>query len=310
MNVQTTKITFYAKRTFGEKMTATFDFIKENWKPMLKYITYLMLPIALLMGLTMNKMLNWLHMVDLASTEVTNMDEFLPSSFFLGVIPTTILSLIAAIFLAGLIFSFVQLYNTREDRLNNITFAEIKPLLFKNSGRAALGMLFLFAVIFLVAIIIGLLAGLVPFLAFILVPLLFVIVIPFSLFLPVYLFEEISAVAALKKSFRLGFATWGGTFLILLVMGIIANILQGVFSLPWGIMFAVKSILVASDVNAVSDTSVVYTFLLYIVGVLAVFGNFLSMVFTQLGMCYQYAHASEVIDSITIESDIDKFEQL
>ena len=34
------------------------------------------------------------------------------------------------------------------------------------------------------------------------------------------------------------------------------------------------------------------------------------MIFTFVGMAYQYGHASEVVDSVTVESDIDNFDNL
>ena len=40
------------------------------------------------------------------------------------------------------------------------------------------------------------------------------------------------------------------------------------------------------------------------------FGAYLSMIFTFVGMAYQYGHASEVVDSVTVESDIDNFDNL
>ena len=36
MEAQKPKIALYVQRSFGEKLTATFDFIKENWKPLMK----------------------------------------------------------------------------------------------------------------------------------------------------------------------------------------------------------------------------------------------------------------------------------
>ena len=48
MESQKPKIAMYVKRPFGEKLNASFDFIKENWKQLFKYSTYLILPICLI----------------------------------------------------------------------------------------------------------------------------------------------------------------------------------------------------------------------------------------------------------------------
>ena len=47
MESQKAKVAMYVKRSFGDKMNASFDFIKENWKPLFKFATYLILPLLL-----------------------------------------------------------------------------------------------------------------------------------------------------------------------------------------------------------------------------------------------------------------------
>ena len=44
MESQKPKIAMYVKRPFGEKLNASFDFLKENWKLLLRFTTYLFLP--------------------------------------------------------------------------------------------------------------------------------------------------------------------------------------------------------------------------------------------------------------------------
>ena len=34
------------------------------------------------------------------------------------------------------------------------------------------------------------------------------------------------------------------------------------------------------------------------------------MIFTLVGLAYQYGHASEKLDNVTVESDIDNFDKL
>ena len=48
MESQKPKIAMYVKRPFGEKLNASFDFLKENWKLLLKFTTYLLLPLCLI----------------------------------------------------------------------------------------------------------------------------------------------------------------------------------------------------------------------------------------------------------------------
>ena len=51
-------------------------------------------------------------------------------------------------------------------------------------------------------------------------------------------------------------------------------------------------------------------FFLYLMGILQAFGMYLSIIFTIIGLAYQYGHASEVVDSVSVEEDIDNFDNL
>ena len=114
---------------------------------------------------------------------------------------------------------------------------------------------------------------------------------------------------AFRKTFRLGFATWGGVFLILIVMGLIASVSQGIVSIPWYIIYIVKMVFTMSD-GGEAGSSVGLNFAQYLFSVLMLYGSYLSAIFTVVGLVYQYGHASEVVDSITVESDIDNFDKL
>ena len=138
-----------------------------------------------------------------------------------------------------------------------------------------------------------------------------VVSVPLAIWAPVYLFEDIYIIDALKKAYRLGFATWGGIVLISIVMGFIAAILQGVTMIPWHIGTIVKYIFAMTDAGGgatVSGRPV--AFVLYLLAVVQAFGVYMSMIFSLLGLAYQYGHASEKIDYVMVESDIDNFDKL
>ena len=65
-----------------------------------------------------------------------------------------------------------------------------------------------------------------------------------------------------------------------------------------------------SDVGSEATVSVGYSFMLYLLAIVQAFGTYLAMIFTLVGLAYQYGHASEKMDSVTIESDIDNFDKL
>ncbi len=307
MESQKPKIAMYAKRSFGEKLNVSFDFIKENWKLLFTYSTYLILPVCLLQAMNFNGMMGvgtgtWL-------TEATDSASFNAEMFALNYAGFIFFACLGGWLMTSLVYGLVRLYNEREERLNDITFKDIKPLLLRNMKRlfvmgVTVGFLVLLAMVVMV-----LFAVLTPFTLALTLPLLFAFLITLSLMAPIYLFEDISVMEAFKKTFRLGFATWGGIFLMLIVMGIIASTLQGVLSIPYYVIYVVKVIFSMSD-GGEADTSVWLNFAHYLFSVLMWYGTYLSAIFSIVGLVYQYGHASEVVDSITVESDIDNFDKL
>lgn len=311
MESQKPRIELYVKRPFGEKLNASFDFIKENWKPIIKFVTYLLLPLSLIQALSLNGFMGG-YMGVVSQASQGDSDSILSALPALGLSYSVLLlcSWLGSVVLVSLIYALMTTYRKREGRLEGITLGELKPLLLHNV--VAMIKLTLFCFVLMMAAL-CLLVGLVvltPFTLMLTLPLLVACAVPLSLWAPVYLFEEISLIGALKKTFRLGFATWGGVFLITLIMGIIASILQGVAGIPWSVAFMVKSIFSLSEGGDIAGSSVGYTFLLYLFGILQCFGIYLSAVFTILGITYQYGHASEVVDSVSVEDDIEHFDTL
>lgn len=314
MEAQKPKIALYAQRSFGEKLSAAFDFIKENWKPLMKFITYLILPLCLLQGLSLNGLMSG----------TIALDDMTGGSFDSSVVGSSIMvlvtyySLYAVLYLLGtvlltsLVYALVRTYNERENRLEGVTWGILKPLLFRNVRRLFLIVIVGVFWVAFVGFVAGFLVTVIPFMALVPLFVLLVIVVsvPLAIWAPVYLFEDIHIMDALKKAYRLGFATWGGIVLISIVMGFIAAILQGVTMIPWYIGTIVKYIFAMTDTGGGATVSVGYSFVLYLLAVVQAFGTYLSIIFSLLGLAYQYGHASEKIDYVMVESDIDNFDKL
>lgn len=306
------RIDLYVKRPFSDKMNVAFDFIKENWKPLLKYLTYLLLPLSLVQALSMNGFMSG-YMAATLEFGQGGLDSILP------LLPPLIANYsllilcywIGAILSISLLYALLQTYATREGRLQGITLREFRPLLTHNMVQVLKANLFMGLIMTVLVLIVGLLAALSFFTLLLTLPLLFACAVPLSLFVPIYLLESISLVEALKKTFRLGFATWGGVLLISLVMGIIASILLGVAGAPWTIAYVIKQVFSISELaDVAATTSIGFGFTLYLFAILQSFGAYVSSILPLLGLAYQYGHASEVVDSVSVENDIENFDKL
>ena len=311
MESQKPKVAMYVKRSFGEKLNASFDFIKENWKLLLKFITYLLLPVSLIQALSLNGLMG--GALKISAVASTTAMAASPSSLvgFMSYYGLYMLVfMIGTILLTSLIYAMIRTYNEREERLEGITLGSLKPLLFHNIKKLLILTLFGILLVLIVGGVIGVLAALSLFTLFLTIPVIIAFTVPLALWAPIYLFEDITVMEAFKKTFRLGFATWGGIFLISLIMGIIANVLQSVTMMPWYIATLVKYFFSMSDAGSETTVSAGYSFLLYLLGIVQAFGAYVSMIFTYVGLAYQYGHASEVVDSVTVESDIDNLDKL
>ena len=271
MESQKPKVAMYVKRSFGDKLNASFDFIKENWKILLKFTTYLLLPVSLIQALSLNGLMGGAFAMTAMSKTATVPDTASLLGFMSYYGLYMIVFMIGSILLTSMIYALIRTYNEREERLEGITLGILKPLLFRNIKRLLVMTLFSILVMLLVGLVVGLLAFLSLFTLFLTIPLLIAFVVPLALWAPIYLFEDITVMESFKKTFRLGFATWGGVFLISLIMGFIANVLQGVTMMPWYIATLVKYFFSLSDVGSETTVSAGYSFILYLLGIVQAF---------------------------------------
>lgn len=311
MESQKVKVALYAKRSFGEKMNASFDFIKENWKPLFKFTTYLILPLCFIQALSLNGLMGS-SMSAVMNAQADGLNPFAGYglAFWMNYGLSILCYIIGSVILTSLIYALIQTYNDREERLAGITLSALKPLLLKNMGKMLKLILLVILLVSIVMVVIGLLASLTAYTLILTIPLLIVCIVPMTLISPIYMFEKISFWQAARKTFRLGFATWGGVLAILLIMGFIGGILQTIMMLPWYVATIVKYFFAMSDGGSTVTVSPVYNFFLYLLGILQAFGAYIGSIFTIIGVVYQYGHACEVVDSVSVEEDIDNFDNL
>lgn len=242
MELPNEKIKLYAVRDFGQSLTVVMDFLRQNWKPVLIYLTYFLLPLSLVQALSLNGFMG--GYLDILGTITTNGGE--PSAmgmvtFVLSLLGYLSLYIVGSLLMYGVVFGLMRIYERGEGKLGKVTWQELKPdfmLVLKRSVMltlvgiviglaiaAALG-----AVMFLLAMIS---AGLVLVGYLLLLAVLVFLMPPLSLITPAYVFEDdINLIDAIKKGCRLGFGTYFFTIGVMLVLGFIINIASQFTALP------------------------------------------------------------------------------
>ena len=317
MQIERPKIELYKVRSFGEKFSAIFEFIRENFKFLLRACTYLLLPLCLVQGFAMEMMMKVLapyynNTFDMGGgADVAQSMMLRLGASYLGY---GICLLIGSTLLAGICYSMVKYYHKSPNRLRNTTLSDLKPLIVQVIKRSLL------MTVVLVALFIGVLVLIIFFTAIISAPILAIIPIlalivcclPVSMALPVYVFEDKETLfSSILRGLKLGFHSFGSLFGLMFVIGFLTNILSSFTSIPWYILTVVKSVLLATDTTQSSfATSPVYSFLVYLSSVFMNFGMYLTMTISTFALAFHYGSIAEEEDGFSVEDDIQHFEEL
>ena len=308
-------IELYKVRTFSDKLSDTIDFIRDNWRPLMKYLTYVMLPASIVLAFFFNHF--WHGYMSLIQN---NFSQEGLVSFLLNSGVTTLLFIFTYILLGAMLFALIRLYRERDGELHSLTYDELRPqfmaCLKRAATLAAVGVLVAIGVLAVIIIIVAIVGAVDSGLALLFFMLSYIVLIifipPLMLLQPVYLIEDgIGFFAALAKALRLGFQTWGGIVAVTFVIGLLTSILQIATSLPWYVMFIVKTIFtVSNDLEGGFVNSFGFTILEYLSCILQVIGMLLSSAITLVAITIQYGHAAELIDGMGTTESIEHFDEL
>ncbi|MFC2673369.1 MAG: hypothetical protein ACFN1E_02980 [Prevotella melaninogenica] len=317
MQIERPKIELYKVRSFGDKFSAIFEFIRENFKFLLRACTYLLLPLCLVQGFAMEMMMKVLA-PDYTNTfdmgEDVDLTQGMLLRFGASYVGYGICLLIGSTLLAGICYSMVKYYHKSPNRLSNTTLIDLKPIIIQVIKRSLLMTVVLVALFIGIFVLVISLAAIVsaPILAIIPILALFVCCLPASLALPVYVFEDKETLfSSIARGFKLGFHSFWSLLGLMIVIGFLTNILSSFISIPWYILTVVKSVLLATDTTQSSfATSPVYSFLVYLSSVFMNFGMYLTMTVSTFALAFHYGSIAEEEDGFSVEDDIQHFEEL
>ena len=311
------KIKFYKVRTINEKLSVAFDFLRETWKPLLKFSFYLILPICLFQSFALNASMRYVYTMGYnIGADNAGIDFY---TVILNYILYMLFVLLGTSVLNAMVYSLMSEYERRETRLMTITLQDFKSSLIKNTVKLLRAYLLFVVAVVLVGLLMFLLIYtfssqafyvIFVFLLIVIMAGMFFIMIPLNLFMPIYLFEDISFFGALKKAFKYGFSHWGGTFVIILVFGLLANIISGVTMMPWYVVMIVGQVFAITEQGAGINASIWYQFISYLLGIIQSYGMYVAYILTAVGIAFQYFHLREKKEGITIDTNIRDFDRL
>jgi len=306
------KIKFYTTRTLSQKLTVTFEYLRENWRPLLIFSFYLILPVCLFQAFAMNAYMRFAFSAGVESASGNLIDPIFSFIWNFGML--VILLLLGNSVLYALVYSLMTEYEKRDNRLMDIKLADFKTSLIRNIGKILRVNLFIGGIATLLCTIVVLLAVSMTETLFLTLPVLLIggvaVIVPINLFIPVYIFEDIPFFEALRKAFRYGFSAWGEIFVIVLVLGLMGNIISSVTMMPWYIVLVFGEIFSLAEPDSAINASIWYQFITYLLGIVQSYGMYVSYILSAVGIAFQYFHIREKKEGISFNADIRNFDQL
>jgi hypothetical protein len=297
---QKTKIEFYKNRTLSERFFAAADFIRQNWKVLLKNTMYIGIPLVLLQGFFFQNYVQEI-MTNITSPQ-NHMDANWGSGLGIGLVPSLL-----SLFLFSIIGAILKQY-VNGSLTEQTGWQDLKGNIFSFMGKIFVQYLIISVTFVLLIVLMGLLVYIASltsrlpstifialiFLAFFA---LLIIIGPVLSIAPYpVIFENTSAWQGIKKGFKVGFKHWGSTFLTVLLGVLLMVVIYYILSLPYFVYVMLNMGESGFVGYALSVFSSLVLFVLY-----PLFFIFLS---------FQYTSIVEKEEGISLQDKIQEFDNL
>ena len=284
------QLEFYKKRQFGEKVNATFVFIRENAWPYLKVQLMIVGPILLLVSILMNDAamgLGFNFAEGITANDIIGMMEIYGLMLLTSLVTTTVIPAVT--------YGYMMAY--QEHAPKDITVAAVI------SGFASrffniLGMNILTYIVVLIASVFFIFPGI-------------YVAIVLSLCSSIIVFESSNPIDAFGRAFKLISGKWWSTFGLLVVMGIIGYIINFFFGLPRGIVMGIDaftSFQENGDIDGLELVSNSNRALNIVFSLFETFGSILLYALVYIAMAFQYFNLVERRESRGLVAKIEQMD--
>lgn len=313
-NTKQRRINLYASRSIGETLSATFDFVTQNFVPLIKFLSAFLLPVSALMGLSYQSMFS-----SFAHIENLNDETEQILSVVMSYLPVLLLCLIGALLTVAVTYTLMQKYQQRDNLLKGLTLSEIKPLLKHNLWRVFKMLLLLtllgivaFVVLVLVATMIMSIGSKFEAFLFLLYMAMLAIALPLGLVLPLCVFEpRLGLFSCVKKALRLGFKTWGTLFVVMLVITMLVQIVSFILMIPF--LFTTMTTMFF-EIDSTQYASLAYTssawfsVLTFASSLLFCFGLLLMSALSFVAFAFCYGRAADKVEGVSVKNAVQNFD--
>ena len=273
---QRPRVDLYARRTFSENLSATFDFVSENFRTLFRFLTAFILPLCAVGALCyMSTLGQVMKMEAMGGSELGMLS--LGTNYLL----TILVSFLASVVLAGVVYTLMQQYWARPDRLKGLTYADIKPTVWQNI-RKMVNLYFLIAA--------------------------------FGIFLSgtANILGGQTLTGGFKQAMRYGYRVLLGLIGLVIILYLICSLVSTALSMPFYILAIIQAIAgVDQGTSSLQFTSSFwFTLINYLSAILALYGMFVGYALLHVGLAFYYGHAAEKVDGVSMTKTVDEPENL
>lgn len=307
-------------RDFSRKINSTFEFLRQNFKPLLKSILYIAGPPvlvgSLLLGSFIGEFFSLIQGAQTGNSPEMAADYFLSVSFWLQLSLMIILLFISYIITIATINAYIILYKERQT--NKLEVSEVW-----NKARQIFWPYLGTTILFFLAFIIAYIALLIPifilgdmssvllvFLGFpIVIGGIVYLVISSSLTYFVQAYEKKNFFDSIARSFRLvNNGKWWSTFGLLLILQLIVGTVSYIFLIPYYIIIITSSLHSAQSGSPfeLSDTMGIIILVCFTLYYLA---QMLMYSLPHIGVAFQYFNLVELKEARGLMSQIETLGQ-
>ncbi|HNP06273.1 MAG TPA: hypothetical protein PKN99_01540 [Cyclobacteriaceae bacterium] len=248
-----TLIEFHKARDFSKKINDTFEFLKQNFVPLIKSVLFIAGPPVLMGSLMMGSFIG--DFLNLSQDSFNNPGSsemvekyFLSVNFWLQVILAMVFLIVSGVASLSAINNYIILYG--EKKSNQIEVAEVWARV-KETFWMYLSTMFFFGLLLVAAYVIMLvpvviISTLSPILVFFgvmgVIVGIFYLLFGASLTFFIRAYEKTGFFEALRRSFYLVRGKWWSTFGLIFILSMIVSTMSYLFIMPWYIATIISSL--------------------------------------------------------------------
>ncbi len=284
------KIEFYKQRRFGEKINATFEFIRENWRNLFKIIFIIDGPLVAVCGISYGFYMN--SIFQMSGGQAPDL-LFSDSSFWLSIIVMFISGWLLTFTFFAIVYRYMKLY--MEMPPQEITLKIILKTIMPDAG-----ILFVLSILYAIIMAVGFVVFIIPGVFF---------SVTFCLAFTIVIFEDYNVIRALKRSFLLIRDNWWSTVGLMFVITLLQSSIGALFAIPmYGYMIFQVFESVDTGQAPFADSTTTESMIMMACTTFLYLGSLFTYVLSAISLTFQYFNLREKHEAVGLLSKIERME--